>query len=285
MHYILILISALMFSSRFLCSKKYQQTAGADVMSSMANTVYTAVISMVAMLLMSGFRLQFSFFSLGISFIYCINSFFLTIFTFKALKHANLSVYSLFMMLGSIVLPSSFAMLFYHEQLTPNRIICFVCIFAALLATVKKGSGSKKAYIYYCLVFLGNGLAGVISKIHQSSPEAVPTSSFLFQCAVINFTVCSIALLYYAKKSREFQRVFSFAPIFWSMLGGIIMAIANYINIDTLKYVDVAVHSVITTGGTLVFSALIGLCIKEKITLRTVISVTIALVAVVFAVI
>ncbi len=284
LYYGLILVSALMFSSRFLCSKVYQKKAGSDVMASMASTVYTSIISMVTMFLLSGFRLEFSWFSFGISMIYCINSFALTIFGFKALKYANLSIYSLFMMLGSIVLPTSFAILFYNEALTWARGICFVCIAAALFSTVKKGEGNKKAYFYYCLVFLCNGLAGIISKIHQSSPEAVSTSNFLFICAVINFAVCSFVLLYFSKKSKEFHRVFSPSPIFWAMLGGVIMAVANFINIDMLKYVDVAVHSVITTGGTLVFSPIIGLCVKEKITVRTAVGVSLAVVAVVFAV-
>ena len=61
----------------------------------------------------------------------------------KALATANLSVYSIFMMLGGMLLPFSFGILFLDEPLTAGKIACVIFILLSLLLTLEKGGGSK----------------------------------------------------------------------------------------------------------------------------------------------
>ena len=70
----------------------------------------------------------------------------------------------------------------------------------------------------------------------------------------------------------------------YATLSGVIQAVANFINFSLLKIIPISVHSVVTTGGVLVFSALISLVMREKFTMRNGISLAIAIIAVVLAV-
>ncbi len=283
MDMIFLFASALLFSSSFVCNKMFQKTNGTGVRSSFEHIFLGALTVCISMPIISGGKLEFTFFSTVMASIYALNNFALTYFGIKSFKYANLSVYSMFMMLGSILIPSTFGMIFYDEKLTFTKAICFVFIFISLFLSINKAKSDKRAIIYYILVFTLNGMAGVISKIHQSFTEInVSTNGFLFASGVIRFAVsaCVLCVIYVRTK----QRHPTIKACMFSLGGGALNAIGNYLNLFALITIPVMVHSVVTTGLVLVGSALIGLFIKEKITVRHMMSLAFALAATVFSV-
>ncbi len=283
MGWIFLILSAFLFSSSFLCNKLFQKDNGSSLKSSFEYLFLGAVVICISMLAIGGESFKFTRFSFLIAVIYSINSFALTYFGIKAFRYANLSVYSMFMMLGSIVIPSTVGIAFYNEAVTLARIICFIFIFISLYLSINKGKSDKRAIVFYILVFTLNGMAGVLSKIHQSFPEMnVSTNNFLFMTGVIKLVVSGTVLgyMYIAKKEKQPSK----KACTYALGGGLLNAVGNYFNLYALISIPVTIHSVVTTGLVLVGSALIGLCIKEKLTPKATISILFALLATVFSV-
>lgn len=282
MYYLLLTLSALLFSGGFLFQKFYEQDFGNGLKPSITMVFYQSVVVCVSMFVIGGFRMEVTGFSFLMATIYAVNDFLLTWMSLKALKYANLSVFSMFMMLGSIVLPSAFGILFYNEGITVMKVLCYILIFAALYLSVEKGASSKKAVFYYIAVFVGNGMCGILSKIHQSNVELqVPTESFLLQSGLIRLVICAVILIYLFAKSKE--KIFSWKAVGLSVGGGVANAVGNYFNLFALLAIPISVHSVMTTGMVLIFSALIGLFVKERPSRKGVVSLLLALAAAIVA--
>ncbi len=284
--YFLLILSALMFSASFLGNKLFQKETDSSVKSTFDYMFLGAIVTCVSMLVttyLNGIKVEVTGFSFLMAALYSLNSFLMTYFAIKSFQYANLSVYSMFIMLGSIVIPSIYGIVFANETVTLNKIICFVFIFGALFLGVNKGKSQKKAIIYYFLVFIGNGMAGVISKIHQSFTEInVSTDSFLLITGIIKLAVSGIVLLYIYRKINKTKPTLKACS--YAIGGGLIHSIGNYLNIFALISVPVMIHSVITTGMVLVFSALLGLLYKEKLTAKGIVSILFALIATVFSI-
>jgi len=282
MYYLLLTLSALLFSGGFLFQKFYEQDFGNGLKPSITMVFYQSVVVCVSMFVIGGFRMEVTGFSFLMATIYAVNDFLLTWMSLKALKYANLSVFSMFMMLGSIVLPSAFGILFYDEGITVMKILCYILIFAALYLSVEKGASSKKAVFYYIAVFVGNGMCGILSKIHQSNAELqVSTESFLLQSGLIRLVICAVILICLMAKSRE--KIFSWKAVGLSVGGGVSNAVGNYFNLFALLAIPISVHSVMTTGMVLIFSALIGLFVKERPSRKGWISLLLSLAAAIVA--
>lgn len=282
MYYLLLTLSALLFSGGFLFQKFYEQDFGNGIKPSITMVFYQSVVVCVSMFVIGGFRMEVTGFSFLMATIYAVNDFLLTWMSLKALKYANLSVFSMFMMLGSIVLPSAFGILFYNEGITVMKILCYILIFAALYLSVEKGESSKKAVFYYIAVFVGNGMCGILSKIHQSNVELqVSTESFLLQSGLIRLLICAVILIVLFSKSKE--KVFSWKAAGLSLGGGLANAVGNYFNLFALLAIPISVHSVMTTGMVLIFSAVIGLFVKERPSRKGWVSLLLSLAAAIVA--
>ncbi len=283
--YIFLILSAVLFSTSFLGNKLFQKENGSGFRTSMQYLCICSVVVCISSLITGGGELQFTWFSLLMAVIYSANGALLTYFGIKAFKYANLSVYSMFMMLGSIVIPSVAGFMFFDEDFAFTKAICFALIFISLFLGVNKGKSNKKAIIYYILVFSLNGMAGVISKAHQFyNTMNVDTSSFLFMTGVIKFLIGASLLLGIFLKDRNEFRLPTLKSLGFGAGGGALNAIGNYFNILVLISIPISVHSVITTGGVLISSALIGLLFKEKISVKSGISLLFALAATVVSI-
>ncbi len=280
-NYALLVTSALMFSSAQMCSKFFQRACGSGVRTTITNSLFTSIVVCLSMFVIGGFSVHFSWFSMGMTTIHSLNSFVLLYFGLKAFEHANLSVYSMFLMMGSIVIPSTFSIIVYNEPITVPLIISFVLIFTALYLGVEKGTHNKKAVFYYAMVFLLNGLAGVISKIHQAFPDptqVVDTQSFLFWGGALRVVICLIAIVYLAISDK--QHGVTLKGWGYAFSGGLLNAIGNYLNLLVLIYINVAVHSVVTTASMLAFSALLSrVVMKDKLTERQIMALILAICA------
>lgn len=102
-------------------------------------------------------------------------------FSIAALARVNLSLYSVFLMLGGMLLPFLYGVLFLGESLTIGKIACVMLIIGAMALSVEREKGKRGAFKYYMAVFTLSGLASVGNKVHQVHPECnVSTADFIF---------------------------------------------------------------------------------------------------------
>ncbi len=276
MYYILILISVLMFGGCFALNDVYQSMRGNSLKIIMQFSLNTALAGLVILLIINGFRFEFTAFSFVMALLVAVNSFAYTFCSFKALNRINLSLYSLFAMLGGMVLPFVQGIVFYGEKITASKLACFVLIFIALLLTIKKGEKTKEA-IYYIGVFILNGMSGVLSKIFASARlEKTSAAGFSVLCALVSVIIAFLVLILFFRKKDEDETPATVGSIAVSSAQGIVNRIANFILIIALAHVDASVQYPMVTGGVIIVSTAISFLRKNKPSKRELASVAVA---------
>lgn len=274
MYYFMLAVATVLFASQFLFNQRFEAENGASFGSSVVFSLYSSVAGFFILFVLNGFQLQFSSFSLLMAVIHGATSFLYNIASVKSLHSVNLSAYSIFAMLGGMLLPFLYGILFGGEPLTPLKLLCCLCMATALLFTVdyKEKAGNK---LWYFAVFVLNGLFGVISTIHQGNTTAVDSFSFLMlsRIAVLIFT-----LPFCFKEAKSFKKSVA-KSLFWSAGFALFSGVGNLLVLLALKHLPASVQYPIITGGTMAVSLIISVLRKEKNNLRTVLATAVAFVS------
>ena len=178
-YYILLFVSALIFSLQFLITRQYQRRNGTGFVSSVRLSLF-AYLAIALFFFIKGsvtmgqINFGFSWFTLLMTLLVSVVGLSCVYMGIKVLAVGDMSIYSVFMMLGSLLLPSLVGLIFYGEELTLIKGIAFVCMFSAIVLSVSSIDKSKltlKAFLYYVGIFVMNGMIGVIFTIHQNQPS------------------------------------------------------------------------------------------------------------------
>ena len=281
--YTLVIISTILFSLQFLFTQRFQQINGTGMKATQVFSLYKSLVIILMMLLISGFKVQFSWFSLGMATVYAVSSITMSYYSLKAFSVANLSVYSVFSMLGGMILPFFLGVLFFDEgNNLVFKIICCALIVVAVLLNIKSGKQDKKALFYYFAVFVLNGMSGVISKLHQSSSlNPVDSTSFMLWSSVVTVVISAAWLLIAYRgipliKGKSILFVTGYGV--FNGLGNLFLLIA----LSGENGLPASVQYPLVTGGVMVCSTIISTIRKEKLTVREYIATAIALLASVF---
>ena len=277
MYYALIILSVIMFGGQFALNDAYRKMRGSNVKVSLQFTLIGGIVGLAVLMLFNGMKLEFTWFTLLMALISVTNGFLFTFCGFKALGTINLSLYSLFSMLGGMMLPFLQGIIFYGEGVTVAKVACFIFICAALALTVKKGE-KKNGTIYYIGIFVLNGLSGVISKIYTSAtfPKA-SAAGYSILCAICSIVISSCILLIFFRRKDETPRLTPLS-IGVGAAGGAINRVANYILVIALAHVDASVQYPMVTGGVMIVSTLICFFGENKPNKKEIISVILAFV-------
>lgn len=283
LYYTLVIISTILFSLQFLFTQRFQETSGTGMKPTLVFSLYKSLVIILMMLLISGFKIQFSWFSLLMATVYAVSSMAMSYYSLKAFAVANLSVYSVFSMLGGMILPFFLGVLFFDEgDKLVFKIICCALIVVAVLLNVKSGKQDKKALFYYFAVFVLNGMSGVISKLHQSSSlSPVDSSSFMLWSSVVTVVLSAAWLLIAYRqiplvKGKNILFVTGYGV--FNGLGNLFLLIA----LSGENGLPASVQYPLVTGGVMVCSTIISTIRKEKLTVREYIATFIALLASIF---
>ena len=283
LYFTLVIISTVLFSLQFLFTQRFQETSGTGMKPTLVFSLYKSLVIIFMMLLISGFKIGFSWFSLLMATVYAVSSMAMSYYSLKAFAVANLSVYSVFSMLGGMILPFFLGVLFFDEgDKLVFKIICCALIVVAVLLNIKSGKQDKKALFYYFAVFVLNGMSGVISKLHQSSPYSpVDSTSFMLWSSVVT-VVLSAAWLLIAYRQIPLIKG---KNIFFVTGYGVFNGLGNLFLLIALSGesgLPASVQYPLVTGGVMVCSTIISTIRKEKLTVREYIATFIALLASIF---
>ena len=275
-YYSLVVIATVMFAVQFLFNQKFQQNYGSNTKATLVFTLYKSAVATVIMLVISGFKVKITPFSLLLAAISAVSGILMLYFSLKAFSVANLSVYSVFSMLGGMILPFLLGVCFYNEKLTLLKVVCCILIIVAVLLNIKKGENGKKAILYYMAVFVLNGMAGVISKIHQSSQyEITDSTGFTLLINLISVVICSVWLLFGYKKIPLIKG----KNLLYSSGYGVLNGVGNLLLLIALSNLPASVQYPLVTGGVMFFSTIISLIQKEKLTKKDYLATAVSLVA------
>lgn len=270
MYYGLILLSVAIFGGCFGLDDIYQRRRGTSLRISLEYSLLSALAGLIVLAAINGFRMEITLFSLIMALLSTFTGFGYTFCTFRALRTINLSLYSVFAMLGGMLLPSLQGIMVYGETLTVGKIMCFLLIGVALMLTVQRGSVGM-GFIYYLGVFVLNGMSGVLAKYYTAAPfEKVSAASYSI---LICLCTAAIAVVLLFVLPREKTKTSTPASLGIGILSGAGNKLANYLLIIALLHVDASVQYPMVTGGVMIVSTLISYLGPKKPTRRDVVSV------------
>ncbi len=299
-YYILLFVAAALFAGQFLFTKQFQRYNG-DCLSSTLKLSFFAYLTIAVFFFVKaqigadGLRFGFSWFTLLMTLGIAVVSVSCVYLGVKALGIGNMSVYSTFMMIGSMVLPSVVGMAVYKEEVTFLKAIALILMLAAVFFTSggDETKSDKKALLFYIGVFLLNGLIGVLFTVHQNQPTwsayweevngaPVSNSDVFMSWYGLSTAVLSGALLLISKlkdgnkpqtdgdlaKTKGAGVKSTFVISLAIAVGyGVFNGLGNYfISLSTApNALGSSVTFPIVNGGTIVFSTLMGIFLyKEK---------------------
>lgn len=261
MYYAWVILSVVMFGGCFWLNDVYRRLHGSGVAISLQYSLFTSFAGLITLLLVNGLRFEFTPFTLLMAVLVTVNGKLYSICSFKALDKINLSLYSLFSMLGGMVLPFLQGILFYGEPMTWGKGVCLLLITAALALTVERGETKRGGTIYYVGVFVFNGMSGVLSKLFTEAPfpktSAAGYSILIAVCGVVMAVVLLIPYYVSGRAPRMSWRGCAVATA-----AGALNKIANFILVFALLYLDASVQYPMVTGGVMIVST--ALCFLRK---------------------
>lgn len=275
-YYGLITVSVILFGITFFFNDRYQKESGSGMGATFIFSLVNSLAGLFCLLVTSGFRLDFTPFTLVMAVLTAMNAIGYTFCSLKAFEHINLSLYSIFAMLGGMLLPFVVGIVFYDESLTVGKGIALILIAAALAFTVKRGE-KKNGTIYYVGVFVLNGMSGVLAKIFQSAPyEKTDAASYSIWSALVCAVISAFVLLAIRKSVKKP----SAKAIALSSGFGAINKIANYMLLIALAVLPASVQYPFVTGGTMIVSTAIALISRQKPSWKELVSVGLSFVGV-----
>lgn len=276
LYYALISLSVVMFGVQFLFTDKYQKECGESALAAHRLTFFSGIVGIIILLIINGFSVEYTHFTLICAIASALVSLFYSICSLKALAKINLSLYSLFAMLGGMVLPFVQGLIFYNEPMTIGKGICFVLITVALALTVNKDT-NKGGWLYYIGIFVLNGLSGVVSTFFQKADyPKTNAESFSIWSAAAAVIISLVALIILRGKGKKP----SFKAISIAVVGGTLSRIANYVLVIALAVLPATVQYPFVTGGVMIASTVIAAIVGQKPSKREILAVAISFIGI-----
>lgn len=261
MYYGMIALSVFLFGGNFALNRQYQKGMGSGFFPAFFLAALSAFAGILALFPINGFRVEFAWFPFFMALATTCNSLACTFCGLKTLGKVNLSLYSLFLMLGGMVLPSVAGVLFFDEGMTVAKGVCYLLILLALLATVEK-NGPKGGWPWYLGVFVLNGMSGVLAKIYQTVDlPKIDSSGYSLLCALCTFVSGGVLALIFLPSYRRKIRPL---PVSFGFGGGLLNQVANFLLLIALLHVPASVQYPMVTGGTMIVSTVIACFTKDK---------------------
>ena len=285
-NYLLLTLSVTMFGVQFYMNDRYQREAGTGPSSVFTFNLISASVGVICLCVINGVDFSVTLFSFFIAMLAALNSVACNICTLKSLEKVNLSLYSLFSMLGGMLLPFVAGMIFYNEPMTVAKGVCIVIICAALLMTVDFKKKSTGGEVFYIGVFFFNGMSGVFSKIHTDAINkgeiaTVSSATYSLWISIVSVAVSLIALLCLGKKVKKP----SGRALLFGAGGGALNRVANFILLIALSALPATVQYPFVTGGVIIVSTAISALTKQKPSARELCAVALSFIGILLLVI
>lgn len=275
MDYLFLLLAVICFAAQFAFTKCYEREAGQGTAATLVMLTLTSAIGFGLFFAVGGFRMEFTPVATVLALAMGIIMIPYYMLGIKVLSLGSLAVYSMFMMLGGMLVPFFYGLLFLEEPLTWGKtlgtVLLTVCIILQALEPKKSGSKGKQGLFFtLCiLIFFINGFTGVIAKAHEVSREPVPEASFTaLSCGIT--ALLSLGMLCAGGKNRgSVKAVFTPKRLGIMAALGVAAYTGNFLHLMAAETVPASIQFPLVSGGVIVLSALVSaVCFKEKLPRR-----------------
>ena len=278
-----MLCIVLTFGANKIYQSKFVKSTSGLLFFSFACQVFVILL----LLIINLFSIKLTTFSLLLSIVAAVANSGFAILSAIAFKYGKMSTFSMFLMIGGMLLPFLYGIIFLNEGITIWKIIGMVLLVGTLIANAifearKDTSNVKTKPIFWVLcilAFILNGASSIITKIHATSSQTSDSLDFLFIVAVFTaaFALCGSGIAFLVQKSKKADsesqsnsikpKIILFFCIL-SLLAGAFICGSTFCNITVAKTMPAVIEYPFLTGGTTILTALFALIFfKEKITI------------------
>ena len=285
--YIFIILAVFCFAGQFAFTKLYESAVKQTSLTTLVMLAVTGIIGAVMYIFVGNFNVSFSAVSLFWAVLMAIIMIPYYMIGIKVLSLGSLAIYSMFMMLGGMLVPFFYGVFFLHEELSLWQIIGTVTLTACIIlqAVFQHSTGEnngeksdkKKKILFFTLsilIFIINGLTGVIAKAHQLSEGAIDEASFtVISCALTALFSLIIWAVIALKDRKEavcqMKTMIKVKPIVIMSLIGAAAYTGSFLHLKAANTVPASVQFPLVSGGVIVLSALVSaFAFKEKISVK-----------------
>lgn len=271
MYYLMILVAVVLLALQFSTNKFYQLRFGNAVTTSLLFTALSGLVTALLFFCLNGFSVQITAFSLGMATIIAVLCCSYTLIGFRMFALGSLSVYSMFLMLGGMLLPYLYGVIWLSESLTIGRILGVVLLAVSMIFPVlgEKGGSAQTRKLFFLLcfvVFTLNGFVSITSKIHQIAVmPTVGAMDFVILSNGINGLLSTLALLILCQTKHTAPLPEPLTNRSMGLIAGIVMVNAacngtSYmLQLVGAANVPASVLYPLVTGGMVVLSAIAGM--------------------------
>ena len=294
MGYFILFLAVLCIAAQFNLNKLYQKKYASGLGSILFFPLVCGAAGVIFFVLLSfylyGKPPGFSAFSFAISILLAVISSLSSLIGILVMKYGRMSVYSVFMMLGGMILPYFYGVFFLGEALSVPRVIglaVLICALPCSAASRAEQKNDKKAKIlYYVLcasIFLLNGTVSIISKTHSVNISAVPAANFIFYTNLWTTIISGAAYFIFAPRIKAAPENNASAGKTAVRLLPAVGLIAVYAAVSGVGFllqlvsaetIDAVVLYPFVTGGSIVLSTIgARICFGEKISLPALVGI------------
>ena len=288
--YIIIILAVVCFTAQFAFTKIFEGSIKQTTATTISMLVVTSLVGALIFFAVGGFRVDFTVFSFAWAFALAVVMIPYYMIGIKILSYGSLAIYSMFMMLGGMLVPFFYGVLFLHEPMSWGKaagsLLLTACIVLQALSSKeadesKSNKKQKTVFFLLCIViFFINGATGVIAKAHQIGEDPVNEMSFtVMSClltAIMSALMLAISCIARRKDEivNELAPAFSVKPFLAMIAIGAAAYTGSFLHLRAASNVPATVQFPLVSGGVIVLSALVSaLIFKEKLSKKEWISV------------
>lgn len=310
MYYAMLIGASFLFGSQFMVTKAFEKNYGKTVRASLSfsllYSLFAGVIFFIIKLISSGTVFNLNPFSLCMAFGLSLVNILSSAIGIKTLALGDIAVYSLFLMLGGMIVPFFAGIVFLKESVSVCNLIGVAIMIIALCLPVFFGKKNKNAgeaqtdgdtkkktsvffYVLCVFLFILNGLSSTLSKFNSVREGAALGAEFTFYTYGIQFVISLAAFALTTAlgksdktQSEEKQPCILFRPV---AIGcgaafGAVNGTAFLMSSVAAEHVVAVAQYPLITGATILFSSLLAfLFYREKPTALQLVQIVISLAA------
>lgn len=310
MYYAMLIGASFLFGSQFMVTKAFEKNYGKTVRASLSfsllYSLFAGVIFFIIKLISSGTVFNLNSFSLCMAFGLSLVNILSSTIGIKTLALGDIAVYSLFLMLGGMIVPFFAGIVFLKESVSVCNLIGVAIMIIALCLPVFFGKQNKNAgeaqtdgdtkkktsvffYVLCVFLFILNGLSSTLSKFNSVREGAALGAEFTFYTYGIQFVISLAAFVLTTAlgksdktQNEEKQPGILFRPV---AIGcgaafGAVNGTAFLMSSVAAEHVVAVAQYPLITGATILFSSLLAfLFYREKPTALQLVQIVISLAA------
>ena len=130
---LLMLLSAFSYATNFAITKVYQIEKGNGAKAGVVFNCINGLLGALLCFVFMGLKCDVTAYSLIMAFLMTLFSGFYTMIGFKIMSMGNMTIYTVFLMLGGMVGPYIYGLIFLNEAITISKFVAIIVMIIAII--------------------------------------------------------------------------------------------------------------------------------------------------------